>query len=292
MDELHSFIGSERGRQLQSLLHRIDLLQDRPAQRIALSATLGEPRTARAFLRPGAPQRVELVKSSGSNQELHVLIRGYELTRAQPEAREATGRGEPDDEKPASATRVAADLFKVLRGAHHLVFANRRGRVEEIADSLRRRPKDQRLPNEFFPHHGSLSKELREYAETRLKSKETPATIVCTSTLELGIDVGSITSIAQVGPPSSVASLRQRLGRSGRDGGPAVLRLYVEESEITSQTPPPYRLRARLVPPASAGEYKLWTTVEKWSTSHRRAAGGFQSLGATRGGFTIGFVNE
>jgi ATP-dependent Lhr-like helicase len=94
-----------------------------------------------------------------------------------------------------------------------------------------------RVPNEFLPHHGSLSKELREDTEARLKDRSLPATAICTSTLELGIDIGDVESVAQIGAPFSVAALRQRLGRSGRRDKPPTLRMYVSEPEITPKSP-------------------------------------------------------
>ena len=94
----------------------------------------------------------------------------------------------------------------------------------------------QQVPNEFWPHHGSLSKEIRSETEVALKQKERPATAICTNTLELGIDIGAVKSVAQIGPPPSVASLRQRLGRSGRrKGEPAILRGYCIEDAIGSR---------------------------------------------------------
>src|SRR4029434_599628 len=96
------------------------------------------------------------------------------------------------------------------------------------------------------PLHGSLSKELREHAENVLKDASTPASVVCTTTLEMGIDIGSVASIAQVGVPPSVSGMRQRLGRSGRRGEPSVMRIYVEEPEIEPDSPPQDRLRAEL----------------------------------------------
>src|SRR4029079_6942541 len=115
---------------------------------------------------------------------------------------------------------VAADLFK-LRGSNNLIFPNSRRTVELLADLLREKCEQEHVPNEFWPHHGSLSRELREEAESVLKDPAVPASVVCTTRLEMGIDIGPVNSIAQVGLPPSVAGLRQRLGRSGRRGEPS-----------------------------------------------------------------------
>jgi ATP-dependent Lhr-like helicase len=115
------------------------------------------------------------------------------------------------------------------------------------ADQLRRLCEQAHRPNEFYPHHGSLSKELREEVEAALKDPTRPVTAVATTTLEMGIDIGSVASIAQVGSPPSVAGLRQRLGRSGRRGEPAVLRTYITEPDIDSRTPLADQLRGSLV---------------------------------------------
>ena len=139
---------------------------------------------------------------------------------------------------------VSRHLYETLRGGTHLVFANRRAEVERFADLLRRQAARAHLPNEFWPHHGSLSREIREEAEARLRGAR-PATVVATTTLELGIDIGSVDSIAQIGTPGSVASLRQRLGRSGRRAGaPSVIRIYVQEDEIGGNTAPQDLARA------------------------------------------------
>ena len=119
--------------------------------------------------------------------------------------------------------------------------------MERFADLLRRRAERASLPNEFWPHHGNLSREIREEAEERLQGTR-PTTVVATTTLELGIDIGSVDSTAQIGAPGSVASLKQRLGRSGRQAGaPSVIRIYVQEKEIGENTPPQDQLRGALV---------------------------------------------
>jgi ATP-dependent Lhr-like helicase len=252
VDELHAFIGTERGRQLQSLMHRVETVVKRPIPRIGLSATLGDMGLAAEFLRTGGG--AALIESRESGQELKVLVKGYlsrppVLSAKEIQALEKAGEAVAFGDTVDGAVKAIGDhLYKTLRGANHLVFPNSRGQVEVYSDLLRERCEQDGVPNEFWPHHGSLSKEIREDAEAALKSRERPATAVCTTTLELGIDIGAVKSIVQIGAAPSVASLRQRLGRSGRrKGEPAILRAYVVEDEITPQTPLADQLRHHLV---------------------------------------------
>jgi ATP-dependent Lhr-like helicase len=252
VDELHSFISAERGKQLQSLLHRLEFAIRRRVPRIGLSATLGDMALAADFLRPGSGGDVLQIVSSITGQEIKLIIRGYEAgTPKLSVGKSGAPMDGADENDPAGGDNatlaIGEDIFKSLRGSSNLAFANSRSNVEKYADLLRRRCESERLPNEFWPHHGSLSKDLRESVEAALKDKARPATAICTSTLELGIDIGSVKSVAQIGAPYSVASLRQRLGRSGRRGEPAILRLYIEENEITDRSSHADELRLRLV---------------------------------------------
>ncbi|UBF27122.1 hypothetical protein K9N68_03900 [Kovacikia minuta CCNUW1] len=187
---------------------------------------------------------VRLSPVDDGGQELKIQVRGYRraLPIVQPEpAKQAATEEEPDKES------IADHLFKVLRGSHNLIFVNRRTDVEAYADRLRRLCEQNRVPNEFLPHHGNLSKELREEAEQALRG-ERPANVVCTTTLEMGIDIGEMTSIAQIGAPFSVTSTRQRLGRSGRrEGDPAILRCYISEPEVSPDTSPQDALHPELM---------------------------------------------
>jgi ATP-dependent Lhr-like helicase len=235
VDELHCYIGAERGKQLQSLLRRVECSIKRRVPRIALSATLGDMGMAAEFLRPGGGSRVDRIVSGASGQELKLRVCGYRMS-ATVEGDEAEDEnvGEYND---GSARAVAEDLFRVLRGSNNLVFANSRNQVEKYTDLLTQISDSEHLPNEFWAHHGNLSKELREEVEAAVKDKSQPASAICTSTLELGIDIGAVKSIAQIGTPNSVASLRQRLGRSGRKpGDAAILRVYIREREIDERT--------------------------------------------------------
>lgn len=250
IDEFHSFLGTERGAQVQSLLHRVELVLRRRVPRIALSATLGDFSAAAEFLRPRHGPQVQVVHSDGDDRELRLQLRGYRTpdpgapTTAAPDAASDT-TGEPERHDKSA---IADHLFTTLRGSDNLVFAGSRTAVEEYTDLLDRRCAAHGVPRTFLPHHGNLSKDLREFTEARLKDRATPVTAICTSTLEMGIDIGSVHSVAQIGAPPAVAALRQRLGRSGRqDGDPSILRLYVAERAITDRTPPPDQLRGELV---------------------------------------------
>ena len=241
IDELHALLDNERGVHLRSLLSRLELAVGHRIRRVGLSATLGEMALAREYLRPEAPESVALLKSESDNQELKVQIRGY-LQQPEP----GTSK-EGDVNEPAAQRAVAMHLFSRLRGSRNLIFAGSRASVEWYADALRELSEKARLPVEFFPHHASLSREHRLDLERRLKTN-LATTAVCTSTLELGIDIGDIASVAQVGAPFSVASLRQRLGRSGRRAGQsAVLRMYAIEAAPGSASHPVDRLHLGLV---------------------------------------------
>ena len=266
IDELHSFLATPRGAQLQSLLNRIELAIRRRPPRIGLSATLGDMDAAAAFLRPNAPDGVELINSTSDGQEIRLQVRGYRAADpllSEKDAAEAEATGQPvtvEETTDGDQLAIADHLFRSLRGTDNLVFANRRRDVEIYADLLAHRCETERLPNEFFPHHGSLSREMREDVERLLKDRTRPVTVVCTSTLEMGIDIGSVTSVAQIGTPPSVATLRQRLGRSGRRGEPSTLRVYITEDELDGKSTRVDELRCGLVQTTAMVELLL----DKW----------------------------
>lgn len=265
VDEFHAFLGTERGCQLQSLMHRLEFLLQRTIPRIALSATLGDMQQVSDSLRPNHKLPCKIIESTVSRSDLKIQLRGYLIETHQKE------------EAPTTFDRIINDLYAILRGKSHLIFANSRNLTEEIAVRLSDMCEQGLVPNEFFPHHGSLSKEIRESLEARLQKEKLPTSAVCTMTLELGIDIGSVDSIAQVTSPHSVASLRQRLGRSGRRGEPAILRLFIPEHEVTANSHLIDRLRLHTVQciaminlllkkwyePASLSQYHFSTLVQQ-----------------------------
>jgi len=238
IDELHAFIGSDRGKQMQSLLSRIEAAAGHRIPRIGLSATLGDMDAAKKYLR-NEQDSVYLIQSKATGQDLGVQIRGYIMpARIEGQA----------EVLPVAEEAVADHLYKTLLGSNNLVFPNSRRNVEFYTDALRRRCESDSRPVEFWPHHGSLARDIREETERALKDGSRAATAICTNTLELGIDIGAVKSVAQIGPGPSVASLRQRLGRSGRRAGErAILRSYAIEDQLTSKSCTSDRLREGLV---------------------------------------------
>ena len=240
IDELHALLDSERGVHLRSLLTRLELLVGRRIRRVGLSATLGDMALANAYLRPEAPEKVGQLVSRSDEQELRVQLRAYIAGRHTEHPGPENADPDGTDAQDSSATRAVGEhIFDKLRGHNNLVFAGSRGNVELYSDLLRGMCEERHLPNEFFPHHASLSREHRGFVEKRLKDGSMPVTAICTSTLELGIDIGDVTCVGQIGAPWSVAALRQRLGRSGRRADqPAVLRMYAIEPDTEADSHP------------------------------------------------------
>lgn len=209
IDELHAFMGNERGRQLQSLLSRIELLTGNKAPRIAMSATFSDYEKVKSYLRQDQSFPCVIPSQGGSSHQTKILIKEY-IPK--------DNRDIPDE--------IAKEIFTKLRGSNNLVFTNSRVAAETYAVLLGDMCEQENVPNEFRVHHGSLSKMERESVEHELQKGETPVTALCTSTLELGVDIGKVKSIAQVGVANSVSGLRQRLGRSGRRNEPSILRVF------------------------------------------------------------------
>ena len=270
IDELHALLDSERGVHLRSLLTRLELSVGRRIRRVGLSATLGDMELASAYLRPEAPEKVGQLVSRSDEQELRVQLRGY-IAGPRTEHPD-TEDDQPDDadvQELAATRAVGEHIFDKLRGSNNLVFAGSRGHVELYADLLRRICEEKRLPNEFFPHHASLSREHRGFVEKRLKDGSLPVTAICTSTLELGIDIGDVACVGQIGAPWSVAALKQRLGRSGRRAGqPSVLRMYAIEPETDADSHPVDTFHLGLVRSIAMVEL----LVENWSEPPRPEA--------------------
>jgi len=193
IDELHTFLDSDRGIHLRSLLSRLDNATGQRVRRIGLSATLGEMELVSQYLNSENPDSVHLIADESSGKELRVQLRGY----IQP--------GDDSDNK-SNEIAISEHLFENLRGTRNLVFAGSRRRVEAYSDRLSRMCELNKVPVEFLPHHGSISRDRRFHVEDTLREGRTPLTAVCTSTLELGIDIGDVVCVGQIGAPFSIDS--------------------------------------------------------------------------------------
>jgi ATP-dependent Lhr-like helicase len=196
VDEIHALVRDKRGAHLALSLERLEALAGRPVQRLGLSATQKPLEEVGAFL-AGAGRDVSLV-DAGS-------FRSLDLQVEVPPSPLATVCSHEQWEEVYA--RIAA-LVRAHRTT--LVFVNTRKMAERVSAQLGRLVGDDAVRS----HHGSLAKERRLDAEQRLKSGSLRA-LVATASLELGIDVGDVDLVVQVGATRSIATLLQRVGRSG-----------------------------------------------------------------------------
>src|SRR5690606_26215688 len=189
------------------------------------SATLGDWKHLYAeWLRPDAPERVQILQDAGGGKAVRFLISAHKSggKTADDQASDESG-----DETDQPSVSMIADIYQRFAGSTNLIFANKKEHVEYFADLLNEMCRRDGRPAEFLVHHASVSKEVREYTEEAMRGSR-PCTTICSSTLELGIDIGYVTQIGQIDPPGSVASQVQRLGRSGRrEGEPAIMTVYI-----------------------------------------------------------------
>jgi ATP-dependent helicase Lhr and Lhr-like helicase len=198
VDELHNLVESKRGVQLCVGLQRLRKVAP-DFQLVALSATVGTPEVAARFLFAEGERTV--VKAEAPKEF------AYTIEYPVPD---------PSSQSAAKATYSAPDLAARLSRINSLIeshtstliFVNSRTVAEMLGEKLAR------LRQDVGVHHGSLPREERERVEQAFKAGTLKA-LVCTSTLELGIDVGSVDLVVQYMSPRQVTSLVQRVGRSG-----------------------------------------------------------------------------
>ena len=197
VDEIHAVIGSRRGAHLALTLERLASVAGRPLQRIGLSATQTPIEEVARFLTAGDAAGCTIV-DVGHRRRMDV---GVELPRSPLDA-----------VMSHEVWEEYYDRLAALVTAHRttLVFVNTRRMAERLARHLSDRLGDDAVT----AHHGSLSKDKRLDAETRLKSGQLKA-LVATASLELGIDIGHVDLVCQIGSPHRIATLLQRVGRSG-----------------------------------------------------------------------------
>jgi ATP-dependent helicase Lhr and Lhr-like helicase len=202
IDEVHALAGTDRGAHLLSVIERLAALGSGDVQRVGLSATVGNPGAILEWLK-------------GSSARNGVVVQ----TPKEPRSNKITVA------LPGSTADIAKVAAERAAGKKSLFFCQTRALAEAIAARMRG------LGNDVFVHHSSVSLEERKLAEDRFHYGQ-QACIVCTSTLELGIDVGDLDAVLQADAPSTVSSFLQRIGRTGRRAGQASnMAFFCEETE-------------------------------------------------------------
>ncbi|MFO8051252.1 MAG: DEAD/DEAH box helicase [Thermoplasmatota archaeon] len=202
IDEIHEVFGDERGAQLDIGLSRLEELTGRKVQRIGLSATVSNPGEMSRFL-GGGSREVTIVRG-GWKKEYSYLVDSPEITDDDKRIAVALGCSA----KVAAVVRRIRETLEDVRSA--LIFVNSRDLAEALTTRLS--AFDEELPVGI--HHGSLSKEAREDMEKRFKGGDIKA-LVCTSSMELGMDIGVVDLVIQFKSPKEVSRLLQRAGRAG-----------------------------------------------------------------------------
>lgn len=263
IDEIHAFLGTERGQQVLCHLQRLERAIRRPVRRIGLSATIGDVDMALQWLESSShfQTHARLVSESTKGRRIelrvnHVVIASEQnefqadmapeeiVVRRRRRASSAidTPPAPEDDALSASppdkrwelqqrSQDYYDDLFAMtMRYQKTLIFTNRRNKAERIAAELRQRLMQKQPGSDwYFVHHSSIAADLREMAEVKMRDNEQQACTIATASLELGIDIGHLDLTVQVDAPHTVSSFIQRLGRSGRRGTPSRMCFYTFE---------------------------------------------------------------
>ncbi|MBQ7714717.1 MAG: DEAD/DEAH box helicase [Clostridia bacterium] len=247
IDEIHSLMRGDRGGQTMCLIQRLSRLAGVEPRRIGLSATVGDPAAACAFLSSGSTRgavapKIEVKGTRWRLSMEHFYVSGPQASEDGPakeddeEKKEAFPAEETTDSPPDNADPGIGYIFEHTKGKKCLVFVNSREECEAVTTSLRSYCETKREPDRFLIHHGNLSASYRESAEDIMKDEERNLTTVTTATLELGIDIGRLERAFQIDAPYTVSSFLQRLGRTGRRGAPPEMHFVIREDPPQMRT--------------------------------------------------------
>ena len=188
IDEVHELLSSERGSQLSLSIERLEFNSKIPLTKIGLSATIGNFEEAGKFV-VGTKRKCKIIRD--------LSVRKYDV-----EIRYVNGTISDVAEK------IIEYVLELNLNSPILLFTNTRGEAEFLASVLK-----EKSPIAIELHHGSLSKEVREETELTLRQGKR-GIVVCTSSLELGLDIGSVELVIHYGSPRQVSKFVQRIGRS------------------------------------------------------------------------------
>ena len=201
IDEVHELLGNERGSQLSLSLERLQLNSNLEITRIGLSATIGNPEESGKFV-VGTKRKLKIIRDT-TIRKYDVKVKYIEGTISDVAQYIIEFVTEQDLQSPV------------------LLFTNTRGESEFLASILK-----EKSTLNIELHHGSLSRQVREETEDSLREGK-KGIVVCTSSLELGLDIGSIELVIHYGSPRQVSKLIQRIGRSRHSKGSSAKGLIV-----------------------------------------------------------------
>ena len=250
IDEIHAFMGSERGCQILCQLARLSRIMQKPPRRIGLSATLGDYSLAEEWLRSGTNTPVITPDIQGGQRQIRLSVEHFYLPEEVPPlSQQRQGRKIPlqlSNSPTVPPLPYYRYIFDSSKSCKCLIFTNNRTQAESAIANLRQIAQAEGLPDIYHVHHGSISTPLREAAEEAMRGT-TPAVTAATVTLELGIDIGQLERVIQLNAPFSIASFLQRLGRTGRRGSPADMRFVCTEDELSGEASLPEQIPWQLL---------------------------------------------
>lgn len=239
IDEVHSLLRADRGGQTFCLIERLCRSAGCNPRRVGLSATLGNPEEAGAFLAGGSGRETLIPKCDGGKEVWRLSMEHFFNTAPQadegkPMTVEALAAAALTVEPATDTAPTAADpgigyIFEHTRGKKCLVFTNSREECESVCQRLRHYCEVNREPDRFLIHHGNLSASYRENAEEEMKDDDSLISVCATATLELGIDIGRLERAFQIDAPFTVSGFLQRMGRTGRRGTPSEMWFVMRE---------------------------------------------------------------
>ncbi|MEX1214493.1 DEAD/DEAH box helicase [Saccharospirillum sp.] len=208
IDEAHNFAGGDRGGHLLSLLERLEGGLNRPLQRIALSATIGNPDAMCRWLTGSREPALRIHVATTHQQANDFLIQHFD----------GSGDTESTPIKMRAGMRLLSSLTSELKGNRGITFVRSRSKAEDIAKAVQAYTQDR---IKVRTHHSNISKYFREEAEGLIQQagEQGIEAIISTSTLELGIDIGELDRIVQISALASPSAFLQRVGRTGRRPG-------------------------------------------------------------------------
>ncbi len=227
IDEMHAFMSSDRGTQILCQLERLGRYIRTIPRRIGLSATLGDYELPKKWLAADTGIPVEVPLTTAPAQKIRLSVEHF----IQPAL-------EVDNKLYTDPSMLY--VYEKTLNKKAIIFGNGRPEPDAAIAAMRYIANMNGTPDVYYVHHGAISATLREEAENLMKESEGSVVIGANVTMELGIDIGRLERVLQLGAPISVASFVQRLGRTGRRGNPAEM-WFIDWENDPGLTPGPLK---------------------------------------------------